>query len=452
MDKNIYFHVEDCIHTVLGLSNINKFFTTVKKINPIQQASITLGIDKGFDTFYVQNPILAGKDKIPIGKSTKISSGSHGSVHGLEYFKVAIKIFENQNLMLTELAVYELINFIYEDPEKMGLPALIGFGHKFILIPWYQRTLKYNESEDIYQNLCRAIYNLHSIGIIHRDIKFSNVAVHNGLPILFDFGLSTWSIMSKHKSPQTSIQTIWFRSPEVAEDRKRENVSLFASDWWSYGIILASKYRMIYTPNTNADLIKEIKNLFKDTEIPHVNYMSDDKKLFLHKTPSLRMDGSKYLNLPKLIPDHFKKSLPEAGNIFKKNLTKLYKLVDSWPAYFAAVDYCFYMSESESAVLADAVYGSFPTCKNIYKMVLQIDMNIYRTNTYSILTLNYNSKDILYHCFVLSLNGVNFSHSEQAQWIEDYFINNKKDTFPQIEKYYNKMLILAQSINFESLF
>ena len=154
-----------------------------------------------------------------LNRYSYLSKGSYGKVIFLTHFDVVLKVFTCGNFsLLAEVAVCELIKYAYQVPEEFFLPCMISHGKDFIVYPKYERTMKHNEKKDIYVKLAHAIYNLHSIGIIHRDIKMSNIMIHKGSPILIDFGLSVWGFCRVRKSI-TSVQTIYCRAPEIASKK-----------------------------------------------------------------------------------------------------------------------------------------------------------------------------------------------------------------------------------------
>jgi serine/threonine protein kinase len=409
----------------------------------IRCATIALGISAGYTTFYLDIIIHAGPSRDPIGSFKKISAGTHGVVYLLTFFDVVLKYYNEQNIMFMELAIYELIRKAYKSPEDLGLPFLRGHGNSYILIPNYTRVLKHKESDEIYYKLAKSIYNLHVLGIVHRDIKFSNVMVYEGTnPILLDFGLSTWKVATTHRPPGTSIQTMWFRAPEVANDRDREYPTDYASDWWSYGVILTSKEKMLLTPMTNDELVRDLDKLFANGDVPDLN---KKYKQFLHKNPRERMTGAEFLGLPPITPELMQKSIPVASNVFTIKIATLPLITDSWTEYFTAVDYLYYVSESEANDLASIVIGGKDIEFDAARYFSLLEGNILRLNTFSILAMKYPLDQIVFPCFVLSLEGVHFPHTDQAKWVENYFIRGENGTYPDIEKHYFDLLPVANS-------
>ena len=79
----------------------------------------------------------------------------------------------------------------------------------------------------------------HSHGIVHRDIKASNVLVsHHGVPKITDFGLARLENRSRLTAPGTVLGTVTAMAPEQlrGEDADRR------TDIWAFGILL---YEMV---------------------------------------------------------------------------------------------------------------------------------------------------------------------------------------------------------------
>lgn len=123
-------------------------------------------------------------------------------------------------------------------------------------------------SKRIADGIVRGVRYLHSVGIIHNDIKPQNIVVVEGVPKLIDFGISTTSILSKkdYRRFPTLIQTSWYRCPELLMLRNSDDEAIleriaefkgynFGPDVWSVGVILLEIETGIH-PFSDAHLVQ----------------------------------------------------------------------------------------------------------------------------------------------------------------------------------------------------
>lgn len=85
------------------------------------------------------------------------------------------------------------------------------------------------------QQLLSAVAYIHSKGVMHRDLKTSNVLVsYEGEVKLTDFGLSCIKSLDDNEEYESLVVTRWYRSPELLLGERRYDYSI---DMWSIGYV-----------------------------------------------------------------------------------------------------------------------------------------------------------------------------------------------------------------------
>ena len=85
-------------------------------------------------------------------------------------------------------------------------------------------------------SLLHTLYKLHQLGIMHRDLKLSNVLVKGDKVWVCDFGMSRQFCSDKGEGLTGYMFTKWYRAPEVF----REEGYTSKADMWSLGCIVHS--------------------------------------------------------------------------------------------------------------------------------------------------------------------------------------------------------------------
>ncbi|KAJ0972888.1 hypothetical protein J5N97_020847 [Dioscorea zingiberensis] len=125
--------------------------------------------------------------------------------------------------------------------------------------------------------LLSGLDHCHNHGVLHRDIKGSNLLIdNNGMLRIADFGLATFFTHGQ-KQPLTSrVVTLWYRPPELLLGATEYGVSV---DLWSAGCILAELFagKPIMPGRTEVEQLHKIFKLcgspseeyWKKSKLPH---------------------------------------------------------------------------------------------------------------------------------------------------------------------------------------
>ncbi|KAI3686346.1 hypothetical protein L1987_80021 [Smallanthus sonchifolius] len=134
-------------------------------------------------------------------------------------------IIKLQGLVTSRMSCSLYLVFEYMEHDLSGLAAVQG--------------VKFTESQVkcYIKQLLSGLEHCHDNGVLHRDIKGSNLLIDNdGILKIADFGLASF-FNPQHKQPMTSrVVTLWYRPPELLLGATYYGVGV---DLWSAGCILA---------------------------------------------------------------------------------------------------------------------------------------------------------------------------------------------------------------------
>ncbi|XVE94211.1 hypothetical protein REPUB_Repub01dG0262400 [Reevesia pubescens] len=231
-------------------------------------------------------------------KLEKIGQGTYSSVYkarDLESNKiVALKKvrFANMDPESVRFMAREIIILRRLDhPNVMKLEGLITSrvsGSLYLVFEYMEHDLaglgatpgvKFTEAQIkcYMQQLLRGLDHCHSLGILHRDMKGSNLLIdYKGNLRIGDFGLATF-FRTTQKQPLTSrVVTLWYRPPELLLGSTDYGVAV---DLWSSGCILAELFagKPIMSGRTEVEQLHKIFKLcgspseeyWKRSKLPH---------------------------------------------------------------------------------------------------------------------------------------------------------------------------------------
>ncbi|XP_022725247.1 probable serine/threonine-protein kinase At1g54610 [Durio zibethinus] len=137
-------------------------------------------------------------------------------------------VIKLEGLITSQMSCSLYLVFEYMEHDLVGLASLPGIKFSEPQIKCYM------------QQLLSGLDHCHSHGVLHRDIKGSNLLIDsNGILKIADFGLACH--FDPHDSvPMTSrVVTLWYRPPELLLGASHYGVSI---DLWSAGCILGELY------------------------------------------------------------------------------------------------------------------------------------------------------------------------------------------------------------------
>lgn len=207
-----------------------------------------------------------------------------------------LKVAKHSNLLHLE-ALYETADTVYIVTEYIQGGTLFQFLES--------RNFKITEdlSKSILKELASGLMFLHSLGVIHRDLKLENVILdiqdHRIRPVIIDYGLSI--ILGPLQKTDEGVGTLKYAAPELLyRYGYRETV-----DIWSLGVItyIMLSGKMPFYGSDDNEIAKSIINKRPDIRHKVWENVSDQAKEIVKNL--LRKNPSKRLCLNELIVDEW---------------------------------------------------------------------------------------------------------------------------------------------------
>ncbi|CAF1434122.1 unnamed protein product [Rotaria sp. Silwood1] len=132
--------------------------------------------------------------------------------------------------------IVELLNYFDDDKYVYLILELCSHGDLEHYLK-EKKTLCESETQTIVKQVVDGLVYLHNHGIIHRDIKLSNLLLTETFEVkIADFGLAKKIPLTREQNNETICGTPNFISPEIANRIPHG----FATDIWSLGILIAT--------------------------------------------------------------------------------------------------------------------------------------------------------------------------------------------------------------------
>ena len=198
-----------------------------------------------------------------VGKDTNIIESVFEINEWEKYiFKFLTKV--NHPNIINAIALYEDESFIYYVYQYISNGTLKDY------ISNTSHTMTSKEMFDIFQQIISGVNQLHLYGIMHRDIKPTNILIDNTKVIkVIDFGLSIVMGHSEYNTRQCG--SLSFKSPEILLGESYN----FKTDVWSLGVTLYNiKNKRNPFVHSNRNTLKE---LIMNSKFPRVSqYLNKD--------------------------------------------------------------------------------------------------------------------------------------------------------------------------------
>ena len=366
--------------SLLSSTKDNNIITKIlQQSNIFKKQNLNITRFKFDDIFYFEN---CNYNKGTYGKVFPIIKKSEKKIKMVKYF------YDNKGSfncdITTEIFLLLRINKTYNNPLTSIIDGLLYEDEKLYLVfePFdltlggYFNLIRKNKEYPIIKSIFNSLYQIHSLGIIHGDIKPSNIMISNNQCYLIDYGLSQNILYSTNNwifsgyvttpnvsAPESSNLTFNFIGYETKKDRISYSVDIFSLGIAILQCILNTNYKYIYykeqlyytdnfslTGNVNYRLINNnnipiyllkminynqnerptLKNLLEIQTINNLRPTSEYKLNFINDTQFILVKNITHYSIDDIIYKRYElEYFDEIYESYKNDIFKINKNVDS---------------------------------------------------------------------------------------------------------------------------
>lgn len=242
-------------------------------------------------------------------KKIALGEGTYGAVYSYDSYPIAVKTFRDYSnfLHINEIAAYRLLPHV-------GFPKLYDVKLENGMLNMYMQKLSSVDNliesdyfagsqKQVLYSIAKAIYESHSRGLIHLDLKYENCLYNNESKnvVVSDWGSCIFRPYTN--GSKNIITTSTYRAPEIFETGRYDgSADIFSLGIMFYEIYKKATHTLNYPIDDNVEYkiersIKRTKNIFDIRGLPNI----------LHNLYGL-VD---YENTPMYIQTRFLSTLPD---------------------------------------------------------------------------------------------------------------------------------------------
>ncbi|KAL3733747.1 hypothetical protein ACJRO7_023160 [Eucalyptus globulus] len=207
-------------------------------------------------------------------------------------------VIKLEGLVTSRMSCSLYLVFEYMEHDLAGLAAHPGLKFTEVQVKCYMQQLLYG------------LDHCHNRGVLHRDIKGSNLLIdNNGILKIADFGLASFYDPHRNQPLTSRVVTLWYRPPELLLGATYYGTAV---DLWSTGCILAELYagKPIMPGRTE---VEQLHKIFKLCGSPSEDYWRKSKlphaTIFKPQQPYRRCVAETFKDFPEPALDLVEKLL-----------------------------------------------------------------------------------------------------------------------------------------------